>query len=99
MKEKKENNVAVLLSYAGSHKGLTFLGLTLSGTGSDRCSAGLDPGTGCRPVRLVGFCVCFCRDCSVFCRSYVHPSGGFPHGGQHPQAGHCPRNESASRLF
>ena len=30
MKEKKENNVAVLLSYAGSHKGLTFLGLTLS---------------------------------------------------------------------
>lgn len=30
MKEKKENNVAVLLSYAGSHRGLTFLGLTLS---------------------------------------------------------------------
>ena len=30
MKEKKQNDVAVLLGYAGSYKGLTFLGLALS---------------------------------------------------------------------
>ena len=30
MKQKKKSDVAVLLNYAGSHKGLTFLGLTLS---------------------------------------------------------------------
>lgn len=30
MKEKKKSDVSVLLDYAGSHKGLTFLGLTLS---------------------------------------------------------------------
>ncbi len=30
MKEKKQNDVAVLLKYAGSYKGLTFLGLGLS---------------------------------------------------------------------
>ena len=30
MKQKKKSDVAVLLDYAGSHKGLTFLGLTLS---------------------------------------------------------------------
>ena len=27
MKEKKKSSVAILLDYAGSHKGLTFLGL------------------------------------------------------------------------
>ena len=31
MKEKKQSDVAVLLGYAGSYKGLTFLGLALSG--------------------------------------------------------------------
>ena len=31
MKEKKKNDLAVLLDYAGSYKGLTFLGLGLSG--------------------------------------------------------------------
>ena len=30
MKQEKKNNVATLLGYAGSHKGLTFLGLALS---------------------------------------------------------------------
>ena len=30
MKEKKKSSVAILLDYAGSHKGLTFLGLALS---------------------------------------------------------------------
>ena len=30
MKQKKKSDVAVLLDYAGSHRGLTFLGLTLS---------------------------------------------------------------------
>ena len=30
MKQKKKSDVAVLLDYAGSHKGLTFLGLALS---------------------------------------------------------------------
>ena len=30
MKEKKQNNLAVLLGYAGNYKGLTFLGLGLS---------------------------------------------------------------------
>ena len=30
MKEKKQSDLAVLLGYAGSHKGLTFLGLALS---------------------------------------------------------------------
>ena len=30
MKEKKQNDVAVLLGYAGSYKGLTFTGLGLS---------------------------------------------------------------------
>ena len=30
MKEKKHSDLAVLLGYAGSHKGLTFLGLGLS---------------------------------------------------------------------
>ena len=30
MKKKKQNDLAVLLGYAGSHKGLTFLGLGLS---------------------------------------------------------------------
>ena len=30
MKQKKKSDVAVLLDYAGSHKGLTFLGLILS---------------------------------------------------------------------
>ncbi|MDO4262563.1 MAG: ABC transporter ATP-binding protein, partial [Eubacteriales bacterium] len=30
MKEKKKSDVAVLLDYAGSHRGLTFLGLALS---------------------------------------------------------------------
>lgn len=30
MKEKKQNDLAVLLGYAGSHKGLTFLSLGLS---------------------------------------------------------------------
>ena len=30
MKEKKQSDVAVLLEYAGSYKGLTFLGLGLS---------------------------------------------------------------------
>ncbi len=31
MKEKKKSDLAVLLDYAGNYKGLTFLGLTLSG--------------------------------------------------------------------
>ena len=31
MKEKKQNDVAVLLGYAGSRKGLTFIGLAMSG--------------------------------------------------------------------
>ena len=31
MKERKKNDVAALLRYAGGHKGLTFLGLALSG--------------------------------------------------------------------
>lgn len=31
MKEKKQNDLSVLLGYAGSYKGLTFLGLGLSG--------------------------------------------------------------------
>ena len=31
MKEKKKNDLAVLLGYAGNYKGLTFLGLALSG--------------------------------------------------------------------
>ncbi len=31
MKEKKKSDIAVLLDYAGSYKGLTFLGLVLSG--------------------------------------------------------------------
>ena len=30
MKQKKKSDVAVLLGYAGSHKGLTLLGLALS---------------------------------------------------------------------
>ena len=30
MNQKKKSDVAVLLDYAGSHKGLTFLGLALS---------------------------------------------------------------------
>ena len=30
MREKKQSDVAVLLEYAGSYKGLTFLGLGLS---------------------------------------------------------------------
>ena len=30
MKEKKQSDVSVLLGYAGSYKGLTFLGLGLS---------------------------------------------------------------------
>nr|MCR4890926.1 ABC transporter ATP-binding protein [Lachnospiraceae bacterium] len=30
MKEKRKSDVAVLLDYAGSYKGLTFLGLGLS---------------------------------------------------------------------
>ena len=30
MKEKRKSSVAILLDYAGSHKGLTFLGLALS---------------------------------------------------------------------
>lgn len=30
MKEKKKSDLAVLLGYAGSYKGLTFLGLVLS---------------------------------------------------------------------
>ena len=30
MKQKKKSDLAVLLAYAGSHKGLTFLGLALS---------------------------------------------------------------------
>lgn len=30
MKQKKKSNVAALLDYAGSHRGLTFLGLALS---------------------------------------------------------------------
>ena len=30
MKEKKQSDLSVLLGYAGSHKGLTFLGLGLS---------------------------------------------------------------------
>ena len=30
MKEKKKSDLAVLLGYAGSYKGLTFLGLGLS---------------------------------------------------------------------
>ena len=31
MKQKKKSDVAALLDYAGSHRGLTFLGLALSG--------------------------------------------------------------------
>ena len=31
MKKRKKNDVAALLRYAGGHKGLTFLGLALSG--------------------------------------------------------------------
>ena len=30
MKKEKKSDLAVLLGYAGSHKGLTFLGLALS---------------------------------------------------------------------
>ena len=31
MEKRKKNDVAALLRYAGGHKGLTFLGLALSG--------------------------------------------------------------------
>ena len=36
MKQKKKNDIAALLDYAGSHRGLTFLGLGLSAASSLR---------------------------------------------------------------
>ena len=70
MKQKKKNDIAALLDYAGSHRGLTFLGLGLSaasmvcsmilplhlasGPGSDRSCSKLDAGPERRPVRVAG---------------------------------------------
>ena len=38
MKQKKKSDVAALLDYAGSHRGLTFLGLALSAAAMLLCS-------------------------------------------------------------
>ena len=48
MKQKKKNDIAALLDYAGSHRGLTFLGLGLSAA-SMVCSMILTSASGWRP--------------------------------------------------
>ena len=81
MEKQKRNDVAALLRYAGGHKGLTFLGLALSGlamllsmplhlhlaggAGSDRRGSELDAGRVCRAVRLAGLCLCGGRHCDL----------------------------------
>ena len=75
MKQKKKSDVAVLLDYAGSHRGLTYLGLFLSAVSMLLsmapyiCIWAGGPGSDCRGARLDagGEChpvrlsgICFC---------------------------------------
>ena len=60
MRQKKKNDIAALLDYAGSHRGLTFLGLGLSAA-SMVCSMIpylciwlAAPGSDCRGTQLDG---------------------------------------------
>ena len=56
-------------------------------------------GPKCYPVRMDGVRFCGGRYCSVFCRTDVYPSGGFPHCGKHPEAGGGPCDESSPGIF
>ena len=115
MKQKKKNDIAALLDYAGSRRGLTFSGprpvggvhgvqhdplpLHLAGgPGSDRSCSKLDAGPERRPVRVAGLRGCLRGHRAVLRGADVYSPGGFPHGGQHPQAGRGPCDERPSGL-
>ena len=116
MKQKKKSDVAVLLDYAGSHKGLTFLGLALSAVSmllsmapyiciwlAARDLIAVAPDwTQAQSVAQYGwlaFAFAVGGIVAVFRRADVYPSGGLPHGGQHPQAGRGPCDEGSAGLF
>ena len=83
MKEKKKSDLAVLLGYTGSYKGLTFLGLGLSAVAM---VLGMLPYI-CiwlREIRLDGLWICRSRDCCLFRGTHVYASGGLPDGFQYP---------------
>lgn len=116
MEKQKRNDVAALLRYAGGHKGLTFLGLALSGlamllsmvpyiciwlAARDLIAAAPD-WTQAESVAQYGwlaFAFCGGRHCDLLSGVDVHPSGGLPHGVQHPQARRRSCDESSVRLF
>ena len=93
MKQEKKSDMSVLLSYAGSRRGLTFLGLALSavsmllsmapymylagGQGSDRRSTKMDTGAERFQVWMDSLCLCSRRHYPVFCRLDVYTSGSF----------------------
>ncbi len=106
MKQKKKSDIAALLDYAGSHKGLTFLGLGLSAVSMVfsmsalplHLAGGTGPDRGSagldggpeRRHNTAGW-PCFCG--GRYPSTFgidVYPFGRIPHSGQHPQAGHGP---------
>ena len=83
MKEKKKSDLAVLLRFTGSYKGLTFLGLGLSAVAM---VLGMLPYICIWLVarRLDGLWICRSRDCCLFRGTHVYASGGLPDGFQYP---------------
>ncbi|MFQ7450978.1 MAG: ABC transporter transmembrane domain-containing protein [Flavonifractor plautii] len=69
------------------------------GPGSDRGGAGLDGGAERRPIRLAGVRLCGGWHHPVLRGIDVYPSGGLPHGVQHPQAGRGPCDEGPAGFF
>ena len=93
MKEKKKSDLAVLLRFTGSYKGLTFLGLGLSAVAMvlgmlpyiciwlvARDLIAVAPNW----TEADGLWICRSRDCCLFRGTHVYASGGLPDGFQYP---------------
>ena len=89
MKEKKKSDLSLLLDFAGSYKGLTFLGLGLSAVAM---ILGMLPYI-CiwlvardliSPLRVAGICIFVCGNPRLFRSADVYASGGIPYSKQYP---------------
>ena len=115
MKQEKKNDVAVLLEYAGSRRGLTFLGLALSAVSMllsmapyiciwlaarDLIEAAPE-WTQAQNVSKYGWIACVRseRHYPVFCRPNVYPSGCFPYSFQHTKTRGCSCDEGSAGFF
>lgn len=115
MKQEKKNDVAVLLDYAGSRRGLTFLGLALSALSmlfsmapyiciwltARNLIAAAPEWTQAQNISKYGW-IAFAFAVGgiiLYFASDVYPPSCFPHSFQHTKARSCSYNEGSAGFF